>query len=69
MNWISVTDKLPDWIRANCSINVLATDGKKVHTVYCTLIEESQMEVWWIINTSIILKGVTHWMPLPKLPI
>jgi hypothetical protein len=71
VEWISVTDSLPEVSPKNeyVSDRVLFTDGKEViegrYTRTYYHIEDS---LAWFDTLWTMVPGVTHWMPLPKLP-
>ena len=73
MSWISVKDHLPELKLHNYfsqeSDPVLATDGKVIFVAYF-LFAEGEFEAKWKKSGRDFYDfyGVTHWMPLPKLP-
>jgi hypothetical protein len=83
--WISVKEKLPPPQKndKDYSIDVLITDGLSITTGYHEYEYETDEEnenyefssaVWWqngdVLNTCYSgWPKVTHWMPLPSLPI
>jgi hypothetical protein len=65
-HWISIADELPPKKSEydDLSNNVLATDGKEIYeSVYNHDFED------WFTHDMWGLDNITHWMPLPKMPI
>ena len=56
--WIPVSEMLP-----NRSEDVLVTDGEQLCTAWL-----SRGNAWIRSDTSAILDGITHWMPMPQAP-
>ena len=62
MEWISVKDSLPEG-----DVEVLATNGKYMRVAHMEPSYEE--ERFWTYYDYMEWHSVTHWMPLPSLPI
>ena len=66
--WISVEDSLPEK-NANVLLNVVARRrGKPFSCIGFYSVEPDDEPCFILDDNFTILKGVTHWMPLPKPP-
>ena len=65
MEWISVEDHKPEpW--ENYLVSSLQSIGGEIwRTPHVAMYYENES---WISIEAVILKNVTHWMPLPELP-
>ena len=61
--WIPVSERLPD---DGSDILAYCDDGEESRIVACNY----DNGVWFdcVFNTLMIIKNITHWMPLPKPP-
>lgn len=61
--WISVKDRLPKHCQ-EVIVCCVASDKHEVHAATYS----ADFEYFYIFKTSLAVKDVTHWMPLPKKP-
>ena len=70
-NWISVSDKLPELHSEWANVEpVLCINCGVIH-IGCVLKCTDGIALWYEVTSERwrwLLKGVTHWMPLPSLP-
>ena len=63
--WIPVSEKYPPEEEYGASITVLALSGmNQIYEAYY----DSDCDSWTATPFGLMIKGVTHWMPLPELP-
>lgn len=65
MNWIKVTDRVPDDDLDNDQVIVSLTYDSFEPTIICALWKN---ENFYSLETGEFFDNVTHWMPLPEPP-
>ena len=61
-NWISVKDKLPD------EKMIILVINKEKEMAVCEININENNYIFMLFNTSLQIKHVTHWTPLPDPP-
>lgn len=61
-NWISVEDSLPE------NKHVVLVYNKWNEMAVCKMDKNVNNFIFMLNDTSLQIKDVTHWMPLPELP-